>query len=358
MDMIPPPTDVTDHISLLDDTHADAFKQALTRLFQSDVAELTYAEIVDGLPTEASFLEFHFREEGNPVFELQHTALCPGVLEKTRRFRETFDPTSLVFSTQLLLAFQQTTCGTKEFHLRLIELLAVACHQIGIHLFNLDDGVHKRSVYEKWRDMPRDPALPPDESWCAPTAFYHNDYLYDDQYPNGIADIVGYWAEAKKFGGVVVFDRGESGSECREVFLHGSLIDGPSTIYPPTRDQFDALIRFLLDTDTGEHFECPLPTHATSANRWRWDPYDAMRYNIFRDRWERRVEEGDQPIRARCVQSECNWPELRDKQWILLQSSPGLRDESATEADIEAVWERMKTQITPSSPLWRTLNGS
>lgn len=31
-----------------------------------------------------------------------------------------------------------------------------------------------------------------------------------DGYPNGLADVVGYWAEARIFGGVVLFDRGES----------------------------------------------------------------------------------------------------------------------------------------------------
>jgi hypothetical protein len=34
-----------------------------------------------------------------------------------------------------------------------------------------------------------------------------------DQYPNGFAVVAGYWAEAKIFGGVVVFDRGPSGVE-------------------------------------------------------------------------------------------------------------------------------------------------
>jgi hypothetical protein len=46
-----------------------------------------------------------------------------------------------------------------------------------------------------------------------PTPFYHRSYLAHAQYPNGVADVVGYWAEAKIFGGVVIFDRGESGTE-------------------------------------------------------------------------------------------------------------------------------------------------
>lgn len=36
------------------------------------------------------------------------------------------------------------------------------------------------------------------------------DYL---RYPRGKADVVGYWTEGKIFGGVVVFDRGETDRE-------------------------------------------------------------------------------------------------------------------------------------------------
>lgn len=47
-------------------------------------------------------------------------------------------------------------------------------------------------------------------------AFSHHAYQYPDQYPRGLADVVGYWAEGKIFGGVVVFERGESEQEVCE----------------------------------------------------------------------------------------------------------------------------------------------
>jgi hypothetical protein len=87
----------------------------------------------------------------------------------------------------------------------------VSCHQIAVYLFNLDDGVHKHDVYEEWRDRPREWVKP--GQYFAPAVFYHGSYVAFDQYPNGIADVAGYWAEAKIFGGVVVFDRGPSGDE-------------------------------------------------------------------------------------------------------------------------------------------------
>lgn len=39
------------------------------------------------------------------------------------------------------------------------------------------------------------------------TLFCHAWYRDYEQYPQGIADCVGYWAEARIFGGVVLFDR-------------------------------------------------------------------------------------------------------------------------------------------------------
>ena len=48
----------------------------------------------------------------------------------------------------------------------------------------------------------------------------HEDYHDLQQYPNGVADVVGYWAEYHLFGGVVLFDRGESGTDVSNVPLN------------------------------------------------------------------------------------------------------------------------------------------
>ena len=43
--------------------------------------------------------------------------------------------------------------------------------------------------------------------------FYHTDYKEYERYPFGLLNVVGYWAETQFFGGVLLFDRGESGLE-------------------------------------------------------------------------------------------------------------------------------------------------
>lgn len=114
-------------------------------------------------------------------------------------------------SQQLLFPFQQTHPDTRQFELRLIELLAVSCHQMAVYLDSLDDGIHKHRRHDDWRDKPREDIDAGE--YVAPTIFFHGSYVDFDQYPDGLADVVGYWTEARIFGGVVIFDRGPSGSE-------------------------------------------------------------------------------------------------------------------------------------------------
>ena len=52
-----------------------------------------------------------------------------------------------------------------------------------------------------------------------PTVFFHGAYTAVDQYPKGVADMVGYWAESRLSGGVVLFDRGENETAVRFHFL-------------------------------------------------------------------------------------------------------------------------------------------
>lgn len=115
-------------------------------------------------------------------------------------------------SPQLLRDFQDARPGTKEHILALIELLARSCHEIAVLIFQLDEGIHKHALYEAWRDAQDEDLLKPGAK-RPPCAFSNTEYRFHEQYPNGIADVAGYWAESKIFGGVVVFDRGPSGTE-------------------------------------------------------------------------------------------------------------------------------------------------
>ena len=55
--------------------------------------------IVDGMPLASIYAEEHWFRDGLPVME--HEDLCPGVLEKTQRFRSELDILSLKFQSKV-----------------------------------------------------------------------------------------------------------------------------------------------------------------------------------------------------------------------------------------------------------------
>lgn len=87
-------------------------------------------------------------------------------------------------------------------------MVAIAIHQIAVDLYKLDLNLGNHKDLTTW-------AAPTSltgfyEVYLTgqlPTLFMHKMYQDFEQYPNGVADIVGYWAEAQIFGGVVLFDR-------------------------------------------------------------------------------------------------------------------------------------------------------
>jgi hypothetical protein len=93
--------------------------------------------------------------------------------------------------------------------MRLIELVARAVHQFGVWLYQQDTNHHKNDELGLWR--PSETKLRFYPRTYPSTLFCHEWYRDYDQYPEGIADCVGYWAEARIFGGVVLFDRRDPG---------------------------------------------------------------------------------------------------------------------------------------------------
>jgi hypothetical protein len=96
-DTVPPPKELeTSRAELsLADKHLEAYSRALTNILSTDLAELTFAQLVDGLPlwdVVFGLSEYGLVEE-EPVYN--HRTLCPGVLEKTRAFRAAFEPGKL-----------------------------------------------------------------------------------------------------------------------------------------------------------------------------------------------------------------------------------------------------------------------
>lgn len=87
--------------SLLDEVHLRLFRRALLNILSTDLAELTYAQIIDGLPTVQSFKESYDYMKGHPVYELDHTDVCPGSLDTAREFRSKLEISDLRFEKRV-----------------------------------------------------------------------------------------------------------------------------------------------------------------------------------------------------------------------------------------------------------------
>ncbi|KLU90633.1 hypothetical protein MAPG_10485 [Magnaporthiopsis poae ATCC 64411] len=328
-----PELDTDTAAGALDADHLLHFQLAVGNVLATAVAQDAYAQILDGLPTIQTWETFLPPMRSHPIYELNHSAVCEAALEKFREFRDTFDTSrQLRFRRQLLRAFNTARVGSPEFDLRLVEMTVVACHSIAVRLFQMDDSVHWRSLHMDWLASEMQIQVLSQRFYSVPlpmTPFHHRSYTAFEQYPNGEADIVGYWAECMIFGGVVVFDRGKSDSECNAVYFHDGRREGPFTLYPPTDDQLRALLAFLKSPQAQDG---PLPILASDLNRYRWDPYYAMKdHHIFRDRYERCNTEGH---KSTWRWGAKHWPELRDRHLLLLAALHRYRGLPAPDEDM------------------------
>ena len=134
------------------------------------------------------------------------------------------------------------------------------------------------------------------------------------------------------------------------MWVHGILAKGPQTLYPPTNNQLNALVAFLLADPSCDATTCPLPIHGARDNRPRWDPFESMRFHIFRDRYERRIPTTTRPSR-RIWYTFKNFPELEDDWTLFNMKLQGNAGEPVDEAARAAATAGLKL-ITPSSPIW------
>ncbi|KAM6535529.1 hypothetical protein FALCPG4_005085 [Fusarium falciforme] len=305
-------------IDILDGDHHDLFTRAITRILSTEVAELTYAQIIDGLPLTRVIYESRGGKlpKGHPLHSA-HQELCRGMLDKVRQFREEFAPEILSIDSRLLFAYQAAAPGSRAFNIRLIELMAVAVHQIAVMLFNLGTSLHKDDGITEWAP-PKANRLYWDHNpdGPLPTLFKHPWYVDYDQYPNGVADMAGYWAESRILGGVVVFDRRRQSPDFDPyaVYLHPNRTNVTYRIFELLPEQKQALIEFL--TADAAPTESPLPILGHDMNRNRVDPEEPIEETgIYRDLWERKELPLDAPdaARMRDVWDVLDFPTQADK---------------------------------------------
>ncbi|KAJ5574136.1 uncharacterized protein N7459_008563 [Penicillium hispanicum] len=198
-------------INDLDPDHWGAVQSSIQHILSTQVAEYTLAQIVDGLPTKHTD-RYRDRPYAPEVDERDNpTATAFNVVAE---WRSTFHLEILTIDSDVVQAYQNTSIGTRDFELRLIEITAVAVHTIAMYLFlHTNKPPYKFPKLPNLEHMPTELMVPLQDLPQKPTYLYHHNYIDYEQYPLGIADMVGYWAEYQIFGGVVLFNRGESEKE-------------------------------------------------------------------------------------------------------------------------------------------------
>lgn len=193
-------------------------------------------------------------------------------------------------------------------------MIAVAVHQVAVVLFQLDTSLHKDDGITTWAPPKEDKVFwwfSPDGP--LPSLFSHEWYQDYKQYPDGVADMVGYWAESRIFGGVVLFDRGTPGREPDPdaVFFHPDRYDITYRIYQLLESQKQRLLDFLLSDTPGPS---PFPILGDLKNDRRVDPEEDIEdTGIYRDIWERKPLPLDGPdARQRDVYDEFNYVTFRE----------------------------------------------
>ncbi len=275
----------------------------------------------------------------------------------------TTPPHSLIVPTdhvpKAMQAYQNAETGSLQFKNRLIELVARSIHQIAVFLFQREPKLHAGDIDSvvSWKEEEqwfmvngrRRVYLTPWEPW--PTLFFHVDYIDYEQYPDGLADMAGYWAEDRIFGGVLVFDRGIVGDEvcdvafsisfviswltpaqCLDVWFHPGRNGATFRLWRPQEPQFNSFVDFLLSNEPSR--PAPFPLVVSDDNFRRHDPWDAIaRHHIFRDPWERKVTPTKPPDRD--VRSSADYPEVNilfqklEAAWQAHEAK-GLEDQSST----------------------------
>ncbi|OIW34778.1 hypothetical protein CONLIGDRAFT_21713 [Coniochaeta ligniaria NRRL 30616] len=341
-------SNIASHIS---QEHYQVFLEAISRVSSSELAMSTFAMIVDGLPTwrvahERRVPRSVSRDHDDHPLQT-HTELCDGVAERTEAIISSFDIAALPFDIKLIHAYATAAAGSRAFHMRLIELIANAVHQLGVYLFQNTESLHKGEGLECWKPPPKWRLArrnEPDAQWVLdewpykpfPTLFCVSHYHRYKLYPDGLADVVGYWAEDRILGGITLFDRGTSGFECNDIWWHSGRNRATNRICRLMDRQVEDMIAYLVSETVPE--TSPFPVMATTANRDRIDVWDKDAHQrIFREPWERVVAR--KPRREPCVINERDYPEIRDELEADIARCPEVY--TVKYEDIRADYERV-----------------
>lgn len=187
----------------------------LAKILALPIARDTYAQVIDGKSKCTPYSDTNEASQSEPTSQ---------AMQKYEKIRKAFVPENLVIdlkvrnpfmfvhlrrfdSIQLAQEYQNAPLGSRENHLQLLRIAAASVNALA-----------RKTYHDFHPDTTIKPSELPESSNHQSNGiddFYHTSYVEFKRYPFGRLDVVGYWAETQLFGGVVLFERDESGSNVR-----------------------------------------------------------------------------------------------------------------------------------------------
>ncbi|KAK2759377.1 hypothetical protein FQN54_002855 [Arachnomyces sp. PD_36] len=260
---------ITTSLIDVDKERADILTRLISKALHYGIDKGVFAEIIYDTST---------RESGGSV--------ATGILDAGQRIETSQESKNeahelcnpeLVLSTDLRLnaktvqLYQEAPLNSPSFNMHLLELIAIAVHEVAGNVYaaaHRDRRPHAPSVVY---------------GGVKSTLLSVDRYQREELYPNGIIDVVGYWAEARIFGGVVVPARGpEVGARnCFGIYISPP---GKSDLFELSLSQIEEFVSRGNDRDNSLTLALPFTCQPEAE---RVDPLKAIReLNIYRDVYE------------------------------------------------------------------------
>lgn len=175
----------------------------LMAVFNLDLAEYAFAQVLDGIPTRTAFKQTRgsYAEAPEIVNREEPTEIAR---TNFREFRQWLQPAFLAVDSQAVQTYQDAALFSDQFFFRLLRVVAHAVHSLGRVIYMCSNN---RPVYH-YTGFPH---RPPD--------LRHPNYQAFQMDPYGVADGVGYWVETQIFGGIILFEH-ESSQSTSKVLLY------------------------------------------------------------------------------------------------------------------------------------------
>ncbi|KAL1954723.1 hypothetical protein VTO42DRAFT_776 [Malbranchea cinnamomea] len=232
------------------EVRCQAIGQILLEILYSKRVEVVFAQIIDGTPVRDP------SHGGSPQVHRTNQPTAESI-SRFRAMRDYILTTQVQFlevEANLSSVFRAVSLRSPTYERCLVVAVAAEVHKIAADLYARFHPDTEPHVYLEPEEVTRQ------------VPFYMWPYILKHQYPRGLYNVVGFWAEWQIFGGVVLLDNSREPFQvapgCADVYIHAS---GRSReVFPLTYEQLrhfselqnlraaslvDQLLPFIPDPD-------------------------------------------------------------------------------------------------------------